>query len=371
MPQGTVSWFDTDKGFGFIGSPGTGDVFVHSSALAPGLRALAEGQQVQFDVVRGDRGLQAQNVRPTGSSAGRAGRAAEAPRGQGQQRRPDRRTDAGPAGQRSTGSGGRGSRPVGGSVSWFNAEKGFGFLAPDSGEPDVFVHASTLQNADALDEGQRVEFEIDQGDRGAKALNVRVVENDRPARSAPRRDDNSRAPAARERSAPASRGRAGGMRVQGTLSRYDGDRGFGFVTPDDVFLHVSALSGDGSSGVPEEGMRVEFELRQGDRGLLAADVRVLDAGRTSAGRERDAGPRAARRSAATTGDQLSGTVSMFHAEKGFGFISPNDGSDDVFVHFSAIVDDAEPRILVAGERVAFDVVDGARGSQASDVQRLD
>ncbi|MDP9433311.1 MAG: cold-shock protein [Actinomycetota bacterium] len=62
---------------------------------------------------------------------------------------------------------------------------------------------------------------------------------------------------------------------------------------------------------------------------------------------------------------------MFHAEKGFGFISPDDGSDDVFVHFSAIVDDAEPRILVAGERVAFDVVDGARGSQASDVQRLD
>ena len=63
-----------------------------------------------------------------------------------------------------------------GTVKWFNAEKGFGFIAVDGGE-DVFVHYSAIQ-ADgyrSLDEGQRVEFEITQGQKGAQADQVRIV----------------------------------------------------------------------------------------------------------------------------------------------------------------------------------------------------
>ncbi|GAA2664561.1 cold-shock protein [Nonomuraea recticatena] len=66
MAQGTVKWFNDDKGFGFIAVDGGGpDVFVHFSAIdAGGFRSLAEDQRVEFEVNQGDRGPQAQAVRP-------------------------------------------------------------------------------------------------------------------------------------------------------------------------------------------------------------------------------------------------------------------------------------------------------------------
>ena len=66
MPQGTVKWFNSDKGYGFIApDDGTADVFVHHSAIeADGFRSLQEAQRVQFNVVRGPKGLQAENVQP-------------------------------------------------------------------------------------------------------------------------------------------------------------------------------------------------------------------------------------------------------------------------------------------------------------------
>ena len=64
-----------------------------------------------------------------------------------------------------------------GSVKWFNAEKGFGFITPDVGGEDVFVHHSAIQMEGyrALSEGQRVEFEVTQGQKGLQASNVRSV----------------------------------------------------------------------------------------------------------------------------------------------------------------------------------------------------
>ena len=65
-----------------------------------------------------------------------------------------------------------------GSVKWFNSEKGFGFLAPDGGGPDVFVHYSAIQSDGyrSLNEEQRVEFDITEGQKGPQAANVRPVQ---------------------------------------------------------------------------------------------------------------------------------------------------------------------------------------------------
>ena len=64
-----------------------------------------------------------------------------------------------------------------GTVKWFNAEKGFGFIAPDGGGADVFAHYSAIVSSGfrSLEENQRVEFEITQGAKGPQAANIRVI----------------------------------------------------------------------------------------------------------------------------------------------------------------------------------------------------
>jgi cold shock protein len=66
---------------------------------------------------------------------------------------------------------------VQGTVKWFNADKGFGFISPDGDGQDVFVHFSAIQTSGyrSLDENQRVEFEVTQGTKGPQAENVRPV----------------------------------------------------------------------------------------------------------------------------------------------------------------------------------------------------
>ncbi|WP_127794365.1 cold-shock protein [Agromyces sp. LHK192] len=64
-----------------------------------------------------------------------------------------------------------------GTVKWFNAEKGFGFITPDDGTNDVFAHFSAIQTSGfrTLEENQRVEFDVEQGPKGLQASNIRVA----------------------------------------------------------------------------------------------------------------------------------------------------------------------------------------------------
>ncbi|MER5389784.1 cold-shock protein [Saccharopolyspora sp. NPDC002686] len=63
-----------------------------------------------------------------------------------------------------------------GTVKWFNSEKGFGFIAPDDGGPDVFVHYSAIDSSGfrELSEDQKVTYEVTQGPKGPQAASVRV-----------------------------------------------------------------------------------------------------------------------------------------------------------------------------------------------------
>ena len=64
-----------------------------------------------------------------------------------------------------------------GTVKWFNPDKGFGFIAPDDGTPDVFVHYSAIDTSGyrSLDENQKVEYTMQQGPKGPQATHVRTV----------------------------------------------------------------------------------------------------------------------------------------------------------------------------------------------------
>jgi CspA family cold shock protein len=65
-----------------------------------------------------------------------------------------------------------------GTVKWFNAEKGFGFIAPSDGGPDVFAHYSAIAETGgyrSLDENQQVEFDVTQGPKGPQAANIRPL----------------------------------------------------------------------------------------------------------------------------------------------------------------------------------------------------
>jgi CspA family cold shock protein len=182
MATGTVKWFNTAKGFGFI-QPDEGgpDVFVHASAVEQaGLHGLNDGDQVQFELEQDRRSgkLSAGQLVVTGQGA------APARRGGGF----DRGDRGGFGGGRGGGFGGeRGlgrqpGEPAGsgsGTVKWFNPTKGFGFIQPEGGGEDVFVHISAVEQAGlrGLNEGQLVAYDLEQDRRSGKtsASNLRVM----------------------------------------------------------------------------------------------------------------------------------------------------------------------------------------------------
>lgn len=214
-------------------------------------------------------------------------------------------------------------------VRWFDPDRGFGFLAPDDGGEDLFVHASEIATSAGpklLREGQAVEFEVGEGDRGPQALRVRVTGESTP--------DSS-------------------LALLGTVVWYEPSKGYGFVAPDSggsqIFMHSSAIV---TGGVVSEGQRVAFLVCEGERGPQAEHLLPL----ASAG----GGPAA--------GDGADGTVSWYDEGKGFGFVAPDSGGDDVFVHARALGDGLTS--LSEGDRVAYEVVRGDKGQQARDVHLI-
>ena len=160
--KGVVKFFNPQKGFGFIvRDDGGEDVFVHISAVEQaGLTDLADGQPLEFTLVdRGGR-ISATNLRIEGEPMEVVRGGAPAPReggfGNGDRGGPQRQL----TGEKSQGT-----------VKFFNAMKGFGFISRDDGQPDAFVHISAVERAGlpTINEGDRFEFEIEVDRRGKYA----------------------------------------------------------------------------------------------------------------------------------------------------------------------------------------------------------
>jgi CspA family cold shock protein len=167
--KGVVKFFNGQKGFGFIvRDDGGEDVFVHISAVEQaGFTGLADGQPLEFTLVdRGGR-ISATDLKIEGE--------------------PMPVTDRGPPREAGPGGGGDRGGPqrqltgekAQGTVKFFNAMKGFGFISRDDGQPDAFVHISAVERAGlvSLNEGDRVEFELEVDRRGkTAAVNLQPIQ---------------------------------------------------------------------------------------------------------------------------------------------------------------------------------------------------
>jgi cold shock protein len=152
--DGEVLWFNATKGFGFVKLSDGTEVYLHIRVLeAAGSRGVSEGTKLKVAVEESQRGRQVAQVLEISQES--------APPAYGHRSAPVSEPQA----------------EIGGTVKWYNSEKGFGFISPDGGDKDVFVHATALGRAGitALAEGQKVFVECAQGKKGLEVRNIRLA----------------------------------------------------------------------------------------------------------------------------------------------------------------------------------------------------
>ncbi len=171
----SVKWFNSEKGFGFVElADGSGDVFLHANALSQsGHESVSPGATLGVKIGQGPKGRQVAEVISVDESTAQPERPRSSP-GFGAPR-----TGAPSGGFRS----GRSApdlsmaEEVRGIVKWYNATKGFGFITPDTGGKDIFVHASALERSglSSLNEGQATRVQVVQGQKGPEAAAISLA----------------------------------------------------------------------------------------------------------------------------------------------------------------------------------------------------
>ena len=151
----TVKWFNPSKGFGFVTlSDGTQDAFLPMATLRrAGYEDVREGALITCEISAGAKGPLVTNVLNIDTST------VVAPSGGADNQPP------------------RPSTSVEGAVKWFEPEKGYGFISPDGGGKDVFIHITALRRSgiNALDPGQRVRVDVVEGKKGLEADRITVI----------------------------------------------------------------------------------------------------------------------------------------------------------------------------------------------------
>jgi CspA family cold shock protein len=152
--EAVVKWFNLTKGFGFVAPvDGSSDAFIHSSVVSrAGLRDVAEGTKLLVEIGDGMKGRQVLNIVQVLGMG-------EAPRANA------RPAASGPEAE------------LTGVVKWFKPDKGFGFVTPDDGGRDIFVHRTVVLRAgvDALDSGQKVKMTVQTASKGREATSIEIL----------------------------------------------------------------------------------------------------------------------------------------------------------------------------------------------------
>lgn len=160
-----VKWFNADKGFGFVElADESGDAFLHAAVLeAAGHTTVNPSSKLSVQVGVGQKGRQVLAVLAVDASTDARPRANARPstKASSGRERPD------PAAAIS----------IEGTVKWFNADKGFGFVVCDDGQKDVFVHASIVETAGlrGLNEGQRLAMRVVKTQKGREAISLTLI----------------------------------------------------------------------------------------------------------------------------------------------------------------------------------------------------
>lgn len=264
---------------------------------------------------------------------------------------------------------------VSATVKLYDAEKGYGFLAPGGGLPDIFCHASALRKVGlyTLVQGAIVICDTVPGDRGPQVARIHSV--DFSTAAATRDDGRTRGEPGSARAGPP----ASGDRVRAVVKWYVPVKGYGFLEPGDggpdIFCHAAVVAASGRHTLPG-GAAVTCEIVQGERGPQVS--RILDV-EVEAEPHRDAGSSRPRRplpdpawvdgEAAGLAVQVQGTVKFYDPGRGFGFVIPDGGGPEVFVHGSALSRSGLDG-LQQGERVRVWIEEAPRGPQATEVEPI-
>ena len=275
---------------------------------------------------------------------------------------------------------GAGAR-ISATVKWYNPAKAYGFLVPEDGSPDIYCRDSALAavGLDTLLAGATVDCETVQGQRGPEVSRILAVDF---STASPRTESFARAPGNGRIAPEPEISRAGaaeagpGRRIRALVKWFMPMKGYGFLEPEDgsadVFCHLSAVEASGRDTLPQ-GAVVTCQVMPGDRGPQVSRILSVDpppAGHAPADRSQSSDvrypvPQAGAPTSAVV--ELSATVKFFDPARGFGFVIPDGGGCEVFVHASVLFRSGMTD-LAPGQRVFVRAESVPRGLQATEIE---